>query len=139
MKQSIVIEVCMSDFKSRSKALKIAVGVSGVEYAAITGSDKNQVEVVGDGIDVVFLTKLIRKKVAYAAIVSVDEAKKEEPPKAADELPPERDQTPPPRVWPFPGAPFNYRYNDPYWNYDPYRNYSNAYDVRGQAPVWSFA
>ncbi|XP_073049170.1 heavy metal-associated isoprenylated plant protein 16-like [Primulina eburnea] len=128
MKQRIVIEVCMSDFKSRSKALKIAVGLSGVESAAITGPGKNQVELVGDGIDVVVLTKLIRKKVAYADIVSVGDAEKDE---AAAQTPPEAVETPPPPVWPFPGAPFDYRYN--YWNY------ANAHDVRGQAPVWPFA
>ncbi|XP_073304015.1 heavy metal-associated isoprenylated plant protein 16 isoform X2 [Primulina huaijiensis] len=115
----------MADLKSRSKAMKLAVGVSGVESAAITGPEKNQVEVVGDGIDPVVLTKLIRKKVAYADIVSVDEVKKE---KAAAETPPEAAETTPPFVWPFVPAPFRYRYSDGSWDYP------SAYDVRDRDP-----
>ncbi|PIN03642.1 Copper chaperone [Handroanthus impetiginosus] len=78
MKQKIVIRMSINHDKCRSKALKIAVGVSGVESAGLTGDEKNQVEVVGDGIDSVDLTRQLRKKVAYAELVSVREAKKEE-------------------------------------------------------------
>ncbi|KZV47742.1 hypothetical protein F511_40159 [Dorcoceras hygrometricum] len=108
MKQRIVIEVSMADLKSRSKAMKIAVGVAGVESAAITGPDKNQVEVVGDGIDVVVLTKLIRKKVAYAEVVSVGEAEK---PHKAPEKPAEAATSAPQQVfWPLAPAPICYDY-----------------------------
>ncbi|XP_020550730.1 heavy metal-associated isoprenylated plant protein 16-like, partial [Sesamum indicum] len=79
MKQKIVIKVSMNDEKSRSKALKISVCVSGVESAALTGGGKNQVEVVGEGIDAVELTRRLRKNVAYAELVSVGEGKKEAP------------------------------------------------------------
>ncbi|KAL0362541.1 UNVERIFIED_CONTAM: Disease resistance protein Pik-1 [Sesamum calycinum] len=72
----------MNDDKSRSKALKISVCVSGVESAALTGEGKNQVEVVGEGIDAVELTRRLRKNVAYAELVSVAEVKKEGAPAA---------------------------------------------------------
>ncbi|KAG5545855.1 hypothetical protein RHGRI_018121 [Rhododendron griersonianum] len=46
--------------------MKIAVGVP-----ALAGQDKNQLEVVGDGIDAVGLTTLLRKNVGYSELVSV--------------------------------------------------------------------
>ncbi|XP_073119525.1 heavy metal-associated isoprenylated plant protein 46-like [Henckelia pumila] len=79
MKQKIVVKVSMHDDKSRSKALQVAVSCSGVESAAITGQRKDQVEVVGDGTDAVELTRLLRKKVAHAELVSVSEARREVP------------------------------------------------------------
>ncbi|CAK7349166.1 unnamed protein product [Dovyalis caffra] len=86
MKQKVVIKVRLNGQKSRSKALKIVVGFSGVESAGIGGQDKSQIEVVGDGIDVAKLTILLKKKMGYADIVSVaavggekKEEKKEEP------------------------------------------------------------
>ncbi|KDP22991.1 hypothetical protein JCGZ_01713 [Jatropha curcas] len=71
MKQKIVIKVSMSSQKSRSKAMKIAVGVAGVESAALRGQDKSQIEVVGDGVDAVKLTTLLRKQIGYSELVSV--------------------------------------------------------------------
>ncbi|XP_012067039.2 heavy metal-associated isoprenylated plant protein 16-like [Jatropha curcas] len=62
MKQKIVIKVSMNGHKSRSKALKIVVGVSGVESAALGKDDKNQIEVIGEGVDAVKLTSLLRNK-----------------------------------------------------------------------------
>ncbi|PIN01927.1 Copper chaperone [Handroanthus impetiginosus] len=113
MKQKIVIRMSMNHDKCRSKALKIAVGVSGVEYAGLTGDEKNQVEVVGDGIDSVDLTRRLRKKVAYAELVSVGEAKKEE---SADKTetaaqPPVAGFVAPPCYW--------YKVRDPYYGYGP--------------------
>ncbi|KAH7861710.1 hypothetical protein Vadar_029750 [Vaccinium darrowii] len=61
----------MNGQKSRTKALKIAVGVHGVESAALAGQDKNQIEVIGDGIDSVALTTLLRKNVGFSELVSV--------------------------------------------------------------------
>ncbi|CAK7349165.1 unnamed protein product [Dovyalis caffra] len=63
MKQKVVIKVTLNGQKSRSKALKIAVGFSG--------QDKSQIEVVGDGVDVAKLTILLKKKMGYADLVSV--------------------------------------------------------------------
>ncbi|KAI5576367.1 hypothetical protein BDE02_09G040400 [Populus trichocarpa] len=71
MKQKIVIKVTGKGPKSRSKALQIAVGLSGVESAGLGGEDKSQIEVVGDGVDAVQLTNLLRKKVGYAELASV--------------------------------------------------------------------
>ncbi|KAL9371521.1 hypothetical protein Peur_036661 [Populus x canadensis] len=81
MKQKIVIKVTGKGPKSRSKALQIAVGLSGVESAGLGGQDKSQIEVVGDGVDAVQLTNLLRKKVGHAELASVEAVgeKKEEP------------------------------------------------------------
>ncbi|XP_051151923.1 heavy metal-associated isoprenylated plant protein 41-like isoform X2 [Andrographis paniculata] len=80
MKKKIVVEVSMDDQKSRSKALKISVCVSGVESAALKGET---VEVIGEGIDAVELTRQLRKKMSRAELVSVNDVKKPEtaPPK----------------------------------------------------------
>ncbi|KAH8499014.1 hypothetical protein Peur_074159 [Populus x canadensis] len=81
MKQKIVIKVTGNGPKSGTKALRIAVGLSGVESAGLGGEDKSQIEVVGDGVDAVQLTNLLRKKVGYAELASVTAVgeKKEEP------------------------------------------------------------
>ncbi|KAL3502941.1 hypothetical protein ACH5RR_037390 [Cinchona calisaya] len=71
MKQKVVIEVYMKDQKSRIKALKTIVGQSGVESTALQGQEKNQIEVIGDGIDAVVLTTLLRKNVGRAVLLSV--------------------------------------------------------------------
>ncbi|KAL0008723.1 hypothetical protein SO802_010225 [Lithocarpus litseifolius] len=55
--------------EARIKAMKIAVGISG--------QDKDQIEVKGEGIDTAKLAMLLRKKVGYASIVSVAEDKEE--------------------------------------------------------------
>ncbi|KAL8031781.1 hypothetical protein ABFS82_13G049200 [Erythranthe guttata] len=83
MKKKIVVKVSMNDDKSRTKAMQISVGISGVESAAITGQERDRVEVVGDDVDAVELTRQLRKNVAYAELVSVGEAKKEAPATAA--------------------------------------------------------
>ncbi|XP_061350175.1 disease resistance protein RGA5-like [Gastrolobium bilobum] len=76
----VVIKVSMNSPKSRSKAMKIAVGVSGVETAAIQGENKDQIAVTGERIDSVCLTSLLRKSFGHAELVSVGsvEEKKEE-------------------------------------------------------------
>ncbi|KAL9457241.1 hypothetical protein AB3S75_006312 [Citrus x aurantiifolia] len=74
MKQKMVIKVYMNKHKSRSKALKVAVGFSGVESVALKGDDMSQIEVTGDGVDAVALTTSLRKKVGYAEVVSVGAA-----------------------------------------------------------------
>ncbi|KAF8414297.1 hypothetical protein HHK36_002299 [Tetracentron sinense] len=69
--QKVVMKVSMNDQKSRSKAMKIAVGVPGVESAAIQGDDKSQIVVTGDGIDSTDLTMLLRKKFGRADLQKV--------------------------------------------------------------------
>ncbi|XP_047339429.1 disease resistance protein Pik-1-like [Impatiens glandulifera] len=84
MKQKMLIKVNMNTDKSRSKALKTVVGLYGVESAALQGNDKDQLEVVGEGVDCVVLTRLLRKYVGYADLISVGPVpeKKPEPPAA---------------------------------------------------------
>ncbi|KAF2311820.1 hypothetical protein GH714_026922 [Hevea brasiliensis] len=67
MKQKFVIKLSVNSQKSHSKALRIAVGVLGVESAALGKKDKSQIEVVGDGVDAVKLTSLLRKRLARGA------------------------------------------------------------------------
>ncbi|CAA0816117.1 Heavy metal transport/detoxification superfamily protein [Striga hermonthica] len=76
MQQKIVIKVFMHCPKCRTKAMQIAVTMQGVESAELTGEEKDHVVVVGVGIDSVELTRQLRKKVAYAELVSVGENKK---------------------------------------------------------------
>jgi hypothetical protein len=88
LQQVVVLKVVMNGQKSyfcimaghdaRTKALRIAVSVPGVEAASLKGQDKDQIEVKGDGIDTVKLATIIRKKVGHAEIVSVAEDKKED-------------------------------------------------------------
>ncbi|KAG5551427.1 hypothetical protein RHGRI_009745 [Rhododendron griersonianum] len=72
MKRKVVVKVCsMNGQKSRSKALKIVVGVSGVESATIKGKENDQIEVTGDDIDAVAIATSLRKKVGFAELVAV--------------------------------------------------------------------
>ncbi|XXG72472.1 hypothetical protein AAC387_Pa07g1561 [Persea americana] len=86
MKQKLVVKLNMHDAKSRSKAMKIAVGLPGVISATIEGADKDQIAVVGDGVDSIDLTKLLRKRMGSTELVSVtpmdEKKKKEEKPEA---------------------------------------------------------
>ncbi|KAJ9176739.1 hypothetical protein P3X46_012021 [Hevea brasiliensis] len=72
------------DCKKRSRALKIVVSVSGVQSVALVEKDKNQIEVIGEGVDPVKLTCSLRNKLvkchrltwllrrkAYAELISV--------------------------------------------------------------------
>ncbi|KAF7009582.1 hypothetical protein CFC21_024098 [Triticum aestivum] len=87
MKQKIVIQLSMSCDKSRSKALTLASRAAGVTSMGITGDARDQLEVVGDGIDPVCLVSCLRKKLGHAQIIKVEEVKKpeekEEEPKPA--------------------------------------------------------
>ncbi|XP_076926677.1 heavy metal-associated isoprenylated plant protein 16-like isoform X1 [Bidens hawaiensis] len=77
--QKIVVKVSMNSDKKTRKALKIAVSISGVESAGFVGSDKEQIEVKGSGIDSVELTTLLRKKVGYTELISVGPADAKKP------------------------------------------------------------
>ncbi|XVE78264.1 hypothetical protein DITRI_Ditri13aG0130600 [Diplodiscus trichospermus] len=115
MKQKMVVKVTsMNGEKSRSKAMKIAVSLLGVESASLKGDDKSQIEVTGDHqVDPVQLTRLLRKRVGYAELVSVAAVggeKKEE--KKEDVKPP----PPAAYVW-TPYQPPNYVYREPSYGY----------------------
>ncbi|KDP45151.1 hypothetical protein JCGZ_15016 [Jatropha curcas] len=64
MPKKMVIKVSMNSDKSRKRALEIAVGVYGVQSVALGEKDKNQLEVIGEGVDPVKLTSSLRKKSA---------------------------------------------------------------------------
>ncbi|XP_062156779.1 disease resistance protein Pik-1-like [Alnus glutinosa] len=116
MKQIVVLRVSMDGQKSffcimagqeaRTKAMKIAVSVPGVEAASLKGNDKDQIEVKGEGIDTVKLTKLIRKKVGHADIVSVAEEKKED--KKEEKKEDKKDGAAVQVVWPYASGVPNY-------------------------------
>ncbi|XP_028778454.1 disease resistance protein Pik-1-like [Neltuma alba] len=79
MKQKVVIKLGrMNNHKLRSKALKISVSCSGVEGARFKGEEKEQIEVIGEGLDIVELTNMLRKYVGHAELLSVSPMKEEE-------------------------------------------------------------
>ncbi|KAF5479113.1 hypothetical protein F2P56_005614 [Juglans regia] len=79
MKQKIVIKVQMTSDKCRTKAMKIAATSSGVISVGIQGPDKDQLVVIGEGVDSACLTCCLRKKLCYATIVTIEEVKPEKP------------------------------------------------------------
>ncbi|XP_024963958.1 heavy metal-associated isoprenylated plant protein 47-like [Cynara cardunculus var. scolymus] len=78
-KQNIVVKVSMNNDKKTRKALKIVVGVSGVESVALFGSNKDQIKVTGEGIDSVKLATLLRRGVGCTELVSVGQAEEKKP------------------------------------------------------------
>ncbi|XP_009625094.1 heavy metal-associated isoprenylated plant protein 47-like [Nicotiana tomentosiformis] len=101
MKQKVVLNVSVNGCKSRpsmekfvlgclvpclvqdatckNKVMSIAATLSGVEKVSIE-VEKNELTVIGEGIDPVKLVNILRKKVGYAKMVSVGPEKKEEKP-----------------------------------------------------------
>ncbi|CAL9084472.1 unnamed protein product [Musa textilis] len=73
----MVMKLTMEDAKKRSKALKTAVGLPGVISAKL---DEDKIVVVGDGVDSIVLTTMLRKKMGRVELVKVGSAeeKKEE-------------------------------------------------------------
>ncbi|PWA79862.1 hypothetical protein CTI12_AA202390 [Artemisia annua] len=76
-KQKIVVRVTMENDKKSRKALRIAVGLDGVESASFVGSD--QIAVTGEGVDSVKLATLLRKGVGYAELVTVGNVEEKKP------------------------------------------------------------
>ena len=64
---------------------------TGVISVAVEGSDKDQLVVIGEGVDSANLTCSLRKKLCYATLLSVEEVKvkkeQEVKPKPKDEKP----------------------------------------------------
>jgi hypothetical protein len=85
LQQKIVIKVEMTCDKCRAKAMSLAAKTRGVDSVSIAGDAKDQVVVVGDSVDSVKLTSVLRKKVGRAHLVQVADAaeKKEEQKKPA--------------------------------------------------------
>ena len=57
------------------KVLTMFINFTGVNSVAIEGSDRDQLVVIGEGVDSANLTCSLRKKLCYAALWSVDELK----------------------------------------------------------------
>lgn len=70
------------------------MGVSGVLSAALEGDDKNQIVVIGEEVDSVCVTKLLRKHVGHTELVSVSNPDEKE--KKDDKVQPIIWQTGPP-------------------------------------------
>uniref|UniRef100_A0A0E0KRQ3 HMA domain-containing protein n=1 Tax=Oryza punctata TaxID=4537 RepID=A0A0E0KRQ3_ORYPU len=87
MKKKIVIKVCVPCDGCRTKALEVAARADGVISLAITGDDRDKLEVVGVGVDVTRLVICLRKKVRCAEILLVEEVKDKEEEKEEEEKP----------------------------------------------------
>ncbi|KAH0448896.1 hypothetical protein IEQ34_022696 [Dendrobium chrysotoxum] len=77
LQQKVVLKLSMEDAKKRSKAMQCAVGMHGVLSVSHEG---DKMTVVGEGIDSVALTRLLRKKMGYVeleGVTAVEEKKKE--------------------------------------------------------------
>ncbi|XP_043725841.1 heavy metal-associated isoprenylated plant protein 47-like [Telopea speciosissima] len=79
MKQKIVMKVQMNCQKCRTKACEIAASSDGVEEIRIEGEEKDQVVVIGEGVDSIRMVQCLRKKVGWAYILSIGEVKPNNP------------------------------------------------------------
>ncbi|XP_025825333.1 heavy metal-associated isoprenylated plant protein 47-like [Panicum hallii] len=84
-KQRIVIKVHMTCDKCRRSALALAGSTYGVQSVGIEGEERDQLVVVGDGVDATSLTSCLRKtvKVGRADIIKVEEVVEEKKAAAA--------------------------------------------------------
>ncbi|KAM4102558.1 hypothetical protein ACJW30_06G010000 [Castanea mollissima] len=73
MKQKLVIKVQMASDKCRAKAVKIAAIADDVISIAVEGADKDQLVVIGEGVDSANLTYSLRKKLCYVTLLGVEE------------------------------------------------------------------
>ncbi|RLN09013.1 uncharacterized protein C2845_PM11G09430 [Panicum miliaceum] len=64
--------------------MALVAAAGGVDSVAIAGADRDQVVVVGEGVDSIHLTSALRRKVGPAHILQVGEYKK---PPAATPVP----------------------------------------------------
>ncbi|XP_065876515.1 uncharacterized protein [Euphorbia lathyris] len=71
IKRTIVLKVALFDRESRSKALKFAVEIVGVQSARFLGTDKGLMEIVAKGIEAGQVSYLLGKKIGLAQIISV--------------------------------------------------------------------
>ncbi|XP_068636398.1 heavy metal-associated isoprenylated plant protein 46-like [Aristolochia californica] len=118
MKQKTVLKLQMNNPKTRSKAMKVVVGVPGVLSAAIEGEEKNKIVVIGEGVDSINLTRLLRKTMGFAELVSVtpmDQKKKQDDDYKSHDV----TKTVKPIAWANQASvpPYVYQYQEP--NHDP--------------------
>ncbi|XP_003577912.1 uncharacterized protein LOC100824539 isoform X2 [Brachypodium distachyon] len=77
VKQKIVLKLQADDERKRRKAFKAAVGIAGVTSATMEG---DKMIIVGDGIDPISLTTMLRRRLGHAELLSVssgDDKKKD--------------------------------------------------------------
>ncbi|XP_009789253.1 heavy metal-associated isoprenylated plant protein 47-like [Nicotiana tabacum] len=74
-----LVPCLVQDATCKNKVMSIAVTLRGVEKVSIE-VEKNELTVIGEGIDAVKLVNILRKKVGFAKIVTVGPEKKEENP-----------------------------------------------------------
>ncbi|KAL6863760.1 hypothetical protein ACP4OV_016663 [Aristida adscensionis] len=68
VKQKIVLKLPLDDERKRRKAFKVAVGMNGVTSATMEG---DKIIVVGDGVDPIALTTMLRRSLGHAELLSV--------------------------------------------------------------------
>ncbi|MQM08935.1 hypothetical protein Taro_041797 [Colocasia esculenta] len=78
MKQKVAIRLQMDDEKKRRKAMKLVARLAGLSSASIEGPQKDRMVVVGEGLDSVALTRLLRKNMGFAELISVATMRKDE-------------------------------------------------------------
>ncbi|XP_015972732.1 heavy metal-associated isoprenylated plant protein 47-like [Arachis duranensis] len=97
MTQKIVIKVSCNNKcrratstcgKCKSKILKVAAVEPGVSSLGLEGADKDELVVIGNGVDPVCLAKALRKKFNVAQIIKVEEIKEDKKDEKKDSLPP---------------------------------------------------
>ncbi|KAI5005437.1 hypothetical protein ZWY2020_032680 [Hordeum vulgare] len=72
MRTEMVIRMqASSDKGQRSKAMKIAAAIDGVESVTLAGEGRSLLRVVGEGVDSNHLTSRLRRKVGHADIVEL--------------------------------------------------------------------
>ncbi|XP_062197006.1 uncharacterized protein LOC133899973 [Phragmites australis] len=77
-KQKIVIRLQMACGKCRSKVLALVAATGWVVSVALAGDARDQVVVIGDGLDSIKLTSALRKKVGPAQLMQVGEDKEDD-------------------------------------------------------------
>jgi hypothetical protein len=82
------------------------IDYTGVNSVAIEGSDKDQLVVIGEGVDSANLTCSLRKKLCHATLLRVEEVKE----KKAEEKPKPPAENPKPNCICCPQIPVCYQY-----------------------------
>ncbi|PUZ47572.1 hypothetical protein GQ55_7G176500 [Panicum hallii var. hallii] len=111
MKQKIVIKVSMASEKSRSRAMELVARADGVSSMGVTGSGRDQLEVVGNDVDTVCLVKCLRRKLGHADILKVEEVKDKKPEEKKPEEPKIVD---PPPYYYYPGYYYHHHLPAPW-------------------------
>ncbi|XP_078171423.1 heavy metal-associated isoprenylated plant protein 16-like isoform X5 [Carex rostrata] len=118
-KQKFIVKLSLDDAKKRTKALKTAVTMNGVQSVTVDG---DKLVVTGDGTDAIILTTLLRKKLGYADLISVtsgDEKKEKKENQPQGEI-----KNVQPLVY-----PYQYSYSYPYVYHEGAYDHYNFYSI----------